>query len=217
MNDDARKIRLIMELRRSGIGDARVLGAIERVPRDVFVLPNFADQAYDNNALPISHGQTISQPYVVAFMTEALEVGERMRVLEIGTGSGYQAAVLSHLCRRVYTVERYRSLLREAETRLSELGLHNVTTRHGDGMEGWSEQAPFDRIIVTAAAEEVPRALLDQLAEDGVMVVPVGREGWSQEVLRLRRTAAGFESEDLLPVRFVPLVAGLARNNDDES
>ena len=216
MNDDARKIRLLMELRRSGIGDARVLGAIERVPRHVFVPPNFADQAYDNNALPISHGQTISQPYVVAFMTEALEVGERMRVLEIGTGSGYQAAVLSHLCRRVYTVERYRSLLREAEVRLAELDLHNVTTRYGDGMEGWPQQAPFERIIVTAAAEEVPKALLDQLGEDGVMVVPVGREGWSQEVLRLRRTQSGFESEELLPVRFVPLVAGLARNNDDD-
>jgi protein-L-isoaspartate(D-aspartate) O-methyltransferase len=216
VNDDARKIKLLMELRSSGIGNARVLGAIERVPREVFVPSNFADQAYDNNALPIRHGQTISQPYVVAFMTEALEVGERMRVLEIGTGSGYQAAVLSHLCRRVYTVERYRSLLREAEARLAELGLHNVTTRYGDGMEGWPEQAPFDRIIVTAAAEEVPKALLDQLAEDGVMVVPVGREGWDQEVLRLRRTAEGFESEKLLPVRFVPLVPGLARNNDDD-
>jgi protein-L-isoaspartate(D-aspartate) O-methyltransferase len=215
VSDEARKIRLLMELRRAGIGDARVLGALERVPREAFVLPSFADQAYDNNALPITHGQTISQPYVVAFMTEALEVGERMRVLEIGTGSGYQAAVLSHLCRRVYTIERYRALLREAETRFQELGLHNITTRFGDGMEGWPEQAPFDRIIVTAAAEDVPKPLLEQLGEDGVMVIPVGREGWGQDVLRIRRTPEGFESEALLPVRFVPLVSGLARNNDD--
>ena len=211
MNEDARKIRLIMELRQSGITDARVLSAIERMPREKFVPLAFVDQAYDNSALPISQGQTISQPYVVAFMTEALDVGERMRVLEIGTGSGYQAAILARLCRRVYTVERYRSLLREAEARFRELGLHNVTTRFGDGMEGWPEQAPFERIIVTAAAARVPEALLDQLAVGGVMVVPVGRSQAGQDVRRIRRTETGYESEDLLPVRFVPLVSGLAR------
>jgi protein-L-isoaspartate(D-aspartate) O-methyltransferase len=211
VNGDERKIRLIMELRQTGIGDARVLGAIEKVPREKFVLPQFLDQAYDNNALPIAQGQTISQPFVVAFMTEVLEVGERMRVLEIGTGSGYQAAVLAHLCRRVYTVERYRSLLREAEARFEELGLHNITTRYGDGTEGWPEQAPFDRILVTAAAEEAPPALIEQLAVEGVMVIPIGDDR-GQEVVRIRRGEGGLEPENLLPVRFVPLLTGLARS-----
>ena len=212
MNLEARKIRLIMELRQASIADGRVLSAVERVPREKFVLPMFEDQAYENTALPISHGQTISQPYVVAFMTEALELAERMRVLEIGTGSGYQAAVLAHLCRRVYTIERYRSLLREAEARFQELGLHNITTRFGDGMEGWPEQAPFDRIIVTAAAGEAPQPLLDQLVLGGVMVIPLERGFYGQDVVRLRRGEEGFDSEDLLPVRFVPLVAGAARD-----
>ncbi len=211
MKDQSRKIRLIMELRRQGVADARVLSALERVPREAFVLEAFQDQAYDNTALPLTQGQTISQPYVVAFMTEALEVGERMRVLEIGTGSGYQAAVLAQLARRVYTVERYRSLLRQAEANFAELGLHNITTRFGDGMEGWPEQAPFDRILVTAAAAEVPKALLDQLAEEGILVIPVGRGDFGQDVVRIRRTADGFERDDLLPVRFVPLVPGIAR------
>jgi protein-L-isoaspartate(D-aspartate) O-methyltransferase len=208
---DERKIRLIMELRQNGIRDARVLGAIEKVPRDKFVLPQFLDQAYDNNALPIAQGQTISQPFVVAFMTEVLEVGERMRVLEIGTGSGYQTAVLAHLCRRVYTVERYRSLLREAEARFAELGLHNITTRYGDGAEGWPEQAPFDRILVTAAAYKTPPALIEQLAMDGVMVIPIGDDR-AQDVVRIRRGEGGLEHETLLPVRFVPLLTGVARN-----
>ncbi len=211
MSDQSRKIRLIMELRRQGVADARVLSALERVPREAFVLEAFQDQAYDNTALPLTQGQTISQPYVVAFMTEALELGERMRVLEIGTGSGYQAAVLAQLCLRVYTVERYRSLLRQAEAHFAELGLHNITTRYGDGMEGWPEQAPFDRILVTAATAEVPTALLDQLAEEGILVIPVGHGDFGQDVVRIRRTADGFERDDLLPVRFVPLVPGIAR------
>ncbi len=211
MNHEARKIRLIMELRQAGIADGRVLSALERAPREKFVPPMFEEQAYDNTALPISHGQTISQPYVVAFMTEALDLGERMRVLEIGTGSGYQAAVLARLCRRVYTIERYRSLLREAEARFKELGLHNITTRFGDGTKGWPEQAPFDRIIVTAAGREAPPPLLDQLAVGGVIVIPLQRALYGQEVVRLRRGEEGFTSEELLPVRFVPLVAGVAR------
>ncbi len=210
MTDDARKIRLIMELRRSGIADTRVLSALERVPREDFVLSAFGGQAYENTALPIEQGQTISQPYVVAFMTRALELGPRMRVLEIGTGSGYQAAVLSKLCRRVYTVERYRSLLRQAEERFRKLRLHNVVTRFGDGRLGWPEQAPFERIVVTAAAPEVPEALKEQLADGGVMVVPVGRSGADQDVVRIRRSGDGYASERLLPVRFVPLVEGTA-------
>lgn len=211
MNEDARKIRLIMELRQSGIKDTRVLSAIERVPRDVFVSPAFIDQAYENTALPIDQGQTISQPYVVAFMAEALELEERSKVLEVGTGSGYQAAVLSKLCRRVFSVERYRSLLRQAEANYKALGIHNVVTRYGDGTKGWPEQAPFDRIIVAAASTEVPQALKDQLATGGIIVIPVGRTTWEQKVVRLRREGDEFTTEDMLPVRFVPLVEGVVR------
>jgi protein-L-isoaspartate(D-aspartate) O-methyltransferase len=207
---DATKIRLIMELRREGITDTRVLAAVERTPRDLFVAAPFKDQAYENVALPISQGQTISQPFVVAYMTQALELGERMKVLEIGTGSGYQAAVLARLCRRVYTIERYKSLLDEAEARFRELRLTNITTRHGDGAKGWPELAPFERIIVTAAAEEVPPALLEQLGEGGVMVIPLGGRG-EQRIVRLRRTADGVTREELLPVRFVPLVEGASK------
>jgi len=209
MTDEAGKIRLIMELRQGGFTDLRILSAIERTPREQFVEPTFRGQAYDNIALPIAQGQTISQPYVVAFMTRALEVGERMKVLEIGTGSGYQTAVLARLCRRVYTVERYRSLLREAEARIAVMGLTNVTARVGDGHRGWPEQAPFERILVTAAAHAIPTALKEQLAVGGVMVIPVERPD-GQYVVRVRRQAEGFVEEDLLPVRFVPLVAGVA-------
>ena len=214
MTEESRKIRLIMELRREGITSTRVLSALERVPREKFVPASFADQAYENIALPIGHGQTISQPLVVAFMTEKLEVGERMKVLEIGTGSGYQAAVLAPLCRRLYTVERQRALLREAEKRFAELGLNNVVTRYGDGSKGWPEQAPFDRIIVTAAAPDVPPLLLEQLAVGGLMVLPLGFDFFDQEIVRVRRTEEGYETESLMGVRFVPLVPGVA--DDDE-
>ncbi len=156
--------------------------------------------------------QTISQPLVVALMTQALEVGDRHKVLEIGTGSGYQAAVLAKLCRRVFTMERHRGLLKEAEKRFAELKIHNVTTRFGDGTKGWPEQAPFDRIIVTAAAPEVPQVLLDSLAEGGILVAPVGEERRDQTLLRVRRRDGGLVIEDLGPVRFVPLVAGLPRD-----
>ena len=206
--DDTRIIRLIMELRHAGIKDTAVLSVIERLPRDHFVLPTFSGQAYENTALPIEQGQTISQPYVVAFMTEALELGARHRVLEIGTGSGYQAAVLSKLCRRVYSIERYRSLMQAAQARFNALDLHNIVTRHGDGALGWPEQAPFDRIMGTAAADEVPQALLDQLAPEGILVIPVGRENQAQVVKRYRRTGEdSFDMEALLPVRFVPMVS----------
>ncbi len=214
MTEESRKIRLIMELRREGITSTRVLSALERVPREKFVPASFADQAYENIALPIGHGQTISQPLVVAFMTEKLEVGERMKVLEIGTGSGYQAAVLAPLCRRLYTVERQRALLREAEKRFADLGLNNVVTRYGDGSKGWPEQAPFDRIIVTAAAPDVPPLLFEQLAVGGLMVLPLGFDFFDQEIVRVRRTEEGQETENLMGVRFVPLVPGVA--DDDE-
>jgi len=212
VSHDARKIRLIMELRRDGIKDTRVLSAIERVPREIFVPEPFRDQAYDNIALPIGHGQTISQPYVVAFMTERLEVGDRMKVLEIGTGCGYQAAVLAHLCRRVYTVERHRALVKTAEGHFAALGLHNVTTRFGDGYKGWPEQAPFERIIVTAAAPRLPETLLGQLAVGGIMVVPVGERPTNQDIVRVRRTDEGIEESAILPVRFVPMVEGVVRD-----
>jgi protein-L-isoaspartate(D-aspartate) O-methyltransferase len=209
MSGEARKIRLIMELRRSGVIDTRVLSALERVPREMFVSQPFLDQAYENTALPIGKGQTISQPLVVALMTQALEVGERMKVLEIGTGSGYQAAVLAKLCRRVYTIERHKSLLVEAEKRFRALSINNITAIAGDGTRGWPEQAPFDRILITAAADDVPAQLLQQLAEGGIMVLPVGCSGGDQEVLKLCKQADGkVNTERLLPVRFVPLVSG---------
>lgn len=209
------KIELIMGLRRQGIRDKRVLSAIERVPREKFIASTFRKQAYEDHALPIECGQTISQPYVVAYMTEQLHVGERMKVLEVGTGSGYQAAVLARLCRRVYTIERYRTLLNDALKRFDELRLHNITAKVGDGAKGWPEQAPFDRIIVTAAAPSVPQTLVDQLKEGGLMIVPVGTSGGrgEQVLVRIERTAEGVKREELLPVRFVPLVEGVAKES----
>jgi protein-L-isoaspartate(D-aspartate) O-methyltransferase len=205
----AAQIQLIMELRQAGITDTAVLGAVERTPRELFVPAAFTNRAYDNMALPIGHGQTISQPSVVAYMTQELRVGPRHKVLEVGTGSGYQSAILSRLCRRLYTIERHRELLREAETRLSALRLKNVTTRAGDGALGWPEQAPFERILVTAAAPDVPPVLLDQLAVEGIMIVPVGDPTADQQLIRCRRTEAGVDYEMLWKVRFVPLVEGV--------
>lgn len=211
MSYEASKIRLIMELRRQGIADKRVLAAIERVPRELFVPGNFDSEAYDNIPLPIGQGQTISQPFIVAYMTQALELNDRMKVLEIGAGSGYQAAVLARLCRRVCTIERFKSLLREAEERFRTMKLHNITTRHGDGYKGWPELAPFERIIVTAAAPELPQALIDQLAVGGILVAPVHIDG-DQKLIRMRRNESGVEQEILMSVRFVPLVEGVARS-----
>jgi protein-L-isoaspartate(D-aspartate) O-methyltransferase len=200
-----------MELRRAGIGDARVLGAIEKTPRERFVPASFADRAYENVALPIGNGQTVSQPYVVALMTDKLELGERQSVLEIGTGSGYQTAVLAHLCRRVFSIERHRELLRDAERRFEELRLRNIVCRFGDGSKGWPEQAPYDRVIVTAAALELPATLVDRLAPGGILIAPVGEDHRDQQLVRIRRSVEGFSTEHLGPVRFVPLVAGLPR------
>ncbi len=205
----ALRIRLLMELRRCGVSDTRVLAAIETVPRDLFVAEPFSDQAWDNAALPIGCGQTISQPLVVGLMTQALEITSRCKVLEVGTGSGYQTAVLCHLCRRVYTLERHRPLLAEAEARLRGLRLTNVVAMHGDGAKGWAAQAPFDRILLTASAAELPQGLLDQLAVGGVLVAPVDLPSGGQQVVRVRRSEAGFATEPLFPVRFVPLVSGL--------
>ncbi len=212
---DQAKIELIMSLRRQGIRDKRVLNAIERIPREGFINASFRKQAYEDHALPIECGQTISQPFIVAYMTEQLHVTDRMKVLEVGTGSGYQAAVLSRLCRRVYTIERYRTLLRDAVKRFEELHLHNITAKVGDGAEGWTEQAPFDRIIVTAAAASVPLKLVEQLKVGGLMIVPVGAPGGrgEQNLVRIERTEEGVQREELMPVRFVPLVEGVARES----
>ena len=203
----ARKVRFIMELRTAGISDTKVLAAIERIARERFVPELFRDQAYDNIALPIGGGQTISQPDVVARMTQALLPDKKLKVLEIGTGSGYQTAVLSKLFRRVYTIERDRELFAEAEQRLAALHIRNVTAIAGDGTQGWPKQAPFERIIVTAAPAEEPKALLDQLAVGGVMVIPLGADKADQVLVRVRRTASGYEREEIGQVRFVPLVS----------
>ena len=207
MNTEPRKIRLIMELRAEGIRDPDVLGAIERTPREKFVPPQFQDRAYENTALPIGEGQTISQPYIVALMTQSLELHKRAKVLEIGTGCGYQAAVLSHLCRRVYSIERHRNLLRQADKTLRELGYSNITTMQGHGTKGWPGQAPFDRIIATAAAaEEVPGALIEQLADGGILVAPLGSSPMEQYLWRYRKSGDEVTRERLCAVRFVPLV-----------
>jgi protein-L-isoaspartate(D-aspartate) O-methyltransferase len=211
MTDDHRKIQMVMDLRNKGVRDTRVLDAMERIPREVFVDERFVHEAYADQALPITCGQTISQPFIVAYMTDRLKVSPRMKVLEIGTGSGYQTAVLSLLCRRVYSIERYRSLMKQAEERFKALKLHNITTMLGDGHKGWPAQAPFERIIVTAASQGIPEALLEQLAVGGIMVLPVEIAAGKQELQRVVRTEGEPEIETLLPVSFVPLVAGAAK------
>lgn len=195
-------------LRQDGIHDEAVLSALADIPRELFVAPPFASRAWENVALPISKGQTISQPYIVALMTQALQLNDRMKVLEVGTGSGYQAAILARLARRVYTLERHKPLLREAEERFRTLGLHTISTLHADGGLGWKAQAPFDRIIVTASAQDVPPVLVDQLAIGGIMVVPVGEVSHTQILLRVMRTPTGIDVTELMPVRFVPMLAG---------
>jgi len=205
-----------MKLRKAGITDSRVLGAIERIPREAFIPETFHDQAYEDTALPIGLGQTISQPLVVATMTQALQIDDRHKVLEIGTGSGYQASILAKLCRRVYSIERHKPLLRVAEERLKNIRIHNITVKAADGMKGWIEQAPFDRIIITAAAaKEPPQALLEQLALNGRMVLPMGKDKSSQYLYRITRREDFFECEQLMPVRFVPLLPDIAIESGD--
>lgn len=213
---DTRKIRMIMNLRHAGITDDRVLNAIEKVPRDLFVPAAVLDQAYEDIALPIGRGQTISQPQVVAAMSEALELGGLEKVLEIGTGSGYQTAILSHLCRRVYSIERHKPLLQQAERMFETLRLRNITAIAGDGMKGWPAQAPFDAVICTAAArEKPPQALLDQLKVGGILVIPVALQ--DRQVLRRYKKEAEdtFAVLDLMPVRFVPLLPDIAADSED--
>ena len=200
---------LILELRQVGVTDAKVLATIERTPRDMFLPEPFKPRAFENVALPIGHHQTVSQPGVVGLMTQELEVTERHKVLEIGTGSGYQAIILAKLCQRLYTIERHSELLKLAQTRFDHMKLTNITAIAGDGAGGWPEQAPFERILVAAAAADVPPVLFNQLAIGGIMVVPVGLDEKDQRLVKVTRTGDGAETRDLGPTRFVPLVDGL--------
>jgi protein-L-isoaspartate(D-aspartate) O-methyltransferase len=210
-DDSVGRMQFLLTLRRRGIGDAAVLRAMDEVPREYFVEGRFLDVAYADRALPIACGQTISQPYVVAYMTEQLGVHPDHRVLEVGTGSGYQAAVLSRLAREVITIERFRTLADAARTRLETLSYRNVEVRLGDGLAGAPDRAPFDRIIVTAATETVPEPLLEQLAWDGVMVLPLGPHAGPQNLVKLTKSREGTSQEELIAVRFVPLLPGQAR------
>ncbi len=206
------QMQFVYTLRSRGVTNAEVLKAMEQTPRAEFLEGIFQERAYEDTPLPIACGQTISQPTVVGLMTQALEVTRRCKVLEIGTGSGYQAAILSRLARRVYTIERHRRLSRRTRELFQRLGLHNITVVHGDGSLGLPEQAPFDRIIVTAAAEDAPRVLIDQLREGGVMVLPVGQSDAVQKLIRIVKTPEGLDYTDLGAVRFVPLVEGVAQD-----
>ena len=208
---DVGRMEFLLTLRRRGISDQAVLRAMDEVPRGHFVPPDFAGRAYADQALPIDCGQTISQPYVVAYMTEKLGVHPLDRVLEVGTGSGYQAAILSRLAREVVSVERFRTLADQARERLRALGITNVEVIVGDGLAGAPGRAPFDRIMVTAAAATIPQALIDQLADNGAMVLPLGPHGGSQQIIKLTKTETGVNREDLIAVRFVPLLPGQAK------
>jgi protein-L-isoaspartate(D-aspartate) O-methyltransferase len=207
----AERMEFQLSLRRRGISSREVLRAMDVVPREQFVLQDYVEAAYADQAMPISCGQTISQPYVVAYMTEQLGVHRDHRVLEVGTGSGYQAAVLAQLAGEVFTVERYRTLADKARETLARLNYTNVTVVAGDGLSGLPEHAPYDRIIVTAAAESVPQTLVDELVEGGIMVLPLGEHSGPQRIVKLTRTREGVSSQELIWVRFVPLLPGRAR------
>jgi len=204
-------MEFLLTLRRRGIVDQAVLRAMDEVPRERFVESDYTGVAYADQALPIACGQTISQPYVVAYMTEQLAVSPNHRVLEVGTGSGYQAAVLSRLAREVVSIERYRTLADQARERLKSLGYDNVEVVTGDGFAGVPDRAPYDRIMVTAAAETLPQGLLDQLADDGIMILPLGSRAGSQHIVKLTKSQTGTRRDNLIPVRFVPMLPGQAQ------
>ena len=205
------KMQFLFSLRKAGIVDKQVLDAMERVDRKDFVNSVFSEKAYDNTPLPIACGQTISQPTVVGLMTQALQIRSRDKVLEVGTGSGYQAAILSLLARRVYTVERHSLLVHNANKVFQKLDISNITTILADGGYGLEQQAPFDRIIVTAASDDPPSSLLSQLKNDGIMIIPVGQSDNMQNLIKITKTDEGYDYQDLQPVRFVPLVAGIEK------
>ena len=212
ISEAERKMQFLYALRSKGVTDARVLTAMEAIDRGPFIRGLFASRAYEDMPLPIACGQTISQPSVVGLMSQALQVSSRDKVLEIGTGSGYQAAILSKLARRVYTIDRHRRLVQEARGVFEAMDLTNITAITADGSFGLAEQAPFDRIIVTAAAEDPPGPLLAQLKEGGIMVLPVGQSDTVQHLIRVRKTADGLEYDELRAVRFVPLLEGLGKD-----
>ena len=205
------RMEFMLTLRRRGISNQAVLRAMDEVPREHFVPPGHLEAAYGDHALPIACGQTISQPYVVAYMSEQLAVQPDHRVLEVGTGSGYQAAVLSRLARQVVSIERYRTLAEAARNRLHTLGYDNVDVVIGDGLAGFPDRAPYDRIIVTAAAEHIPQALVDQIADGGMLLLPLGPHDGTQDIVKLTKTSEGTQQEHLIAVRFVPLLPGRAR------
>ena len=200
------KMELVFSLRRAGVTEPSVVAAMERVPRELFVPEVFRSRSYEDITLPIGHHQTLSQPAIVGLMTEALELNDRKKVLEVGTGSGYQTSILALICRRVYTIERHASLLQEAEKRFDKLRIRNVTAKVGDGTLGWEAQAPFERIIVTAAAADIPPILADQLSIGGIMIVPIGLGDNFQTILKVIKKENGFKTKELRDVRFVPLI-----------
>lgn len=208
-----KKALLMEELRGEAIDDENVLAVLADIPREDFIPKVLRAQAYENAALPISSGQTISQPYIVAYMTQVLGVTKKHKVLEIGTGSGYQAVVLAKLCRRLFTVERHLPLLKAAESIFKKLNIFNITTLFGNGLKGWLEQAPFDRIMVTAASENIPEKLMEQLKDGGVMIIPIGAQGEIQYIIRITRQGDEYVEQNLLPVKFVPLLPGIVHDS----
>ena len=206
MNFDSRRVQLVLALRKAGITDSKVMAVMDSIPRNIFLAPILVKHAYEDVALPIGFEQTLSQPGVVGIMTQALDVTDRMKVLEVGTGSGYQTVVLSKLVRRVYTIERHRELLEKAEKRFKELKIRNITAKYGDGTFGWKAQEPFDRIMVTAASLDIPPILADQLSIGGIMVVPIGQTSDLQSIMKVERSEDGFETEEIREVNFVPLI-----------
>jgi len=206
------KYDLLLELKKSGITDSNILNVIEDVDRSLFIDKNLNEKSNLNIALPIECGQTISQPLVVAHMTQMLEINKNLRVLEIGTGSGYQSYILSKLFRFVYTIERYYTLIKKAQELLKDLNVKNVFFKHSDGGLGWSEQAPFDRIMVTASAPEIPKKLLNQLSDDGIMIIPIGEEHSNQVLKKIVKDGKKYSSQNIMEVRFVPLLEGKISN-----
>ncbi|HPF45243.1 MAG: protein-L-isoaspartate(D-aspartate) O-methyltransferase [Alphaproteobacteria bacterium] len=209
----SKKKQLIENLRAQGITDEKVLEVISEIPREDFIPDFLRNQAYENAALPIESGQTISQPYIVAYMTQELQVEKKHKVLEIGTGSGYQAVVLAKLCKRLFTIERHMPLYKSAEEMFKKLRIFNITTLFGNGIKGWKEQEPFDRIMVTAAGEEIPDELLYQLKDGGIMIIPVGAQDETQHIIRITRHGDDFDVKTLLPVKFVPLLSGIVHSS----
>ncbi len=212
-NLTVKKNQLIDQLKAQGITDEKVLNIISEIPREDFIAGYLRQQAYENAALPIESGQTISQPFVVAYMTQELQIDDKCKVLEIGTGSGYQSVVLSKLCKRLFTIERHMPLYKVAEEIFKKYRLFNITTLFGNGMKGWKEQQPFDRIMVTAAGAEIPDELLYQLKDGGIMIMPVGSQEEAQHIVRVTRHGDDFTVKTLLPVKFVPLLSGIVHSS----